>query len=124
MPAVWGERATLNFKAQSNGKELKLEVVSCESDCLAVDLYLRMVTEWVSVAERLVNKGLAQWEESADGENEEEDNAKEEEGERILPVQEIPFGTTLLDCVVCEAKSPDHFYIQILVCMCCVTSQL
>lgn len=86
-----------------------MEVVSCETEGLVVDLHMLMVTEWVSVAERLINKGLAQWEKSAEEE-------EEEEGQRDLPVQEIPLGETLLDCVVCEARSPSNFYIQVMVC--------
>ena len=99
-----------------------MEVVSCEADCLVVDLCMLMVTEWISVAERLVSKGLAQWEKREEEEEEEEVVLKEEGEKRTLSIQEIPLSETQLDCVVCEAKSPSNFYIQILVCLCHVTS--
>lgn len=126
MPVTWGDRPTLNFKTQLGSRELKIDIVSCETDCLVVDLHMLMVTEWVSVAERLVTKGLAQWEKNAEEEEEEEKEEKEqvvmEEEQRSLSIQQIPLGDTQLDCVVSEAGSPSNFYIQILVCLCHVTS--
>ena len=128
-PVTWGDRATLNFKTQLGSRELKIDIISCETDCLVVDLHMLMVTEWVSVAERLVNKGLAQWEKNAEEEEEEKEEKEEEEvvmeeeeEQRSLSMQQIPLGDTQLDCVVSEAGSPSHFYIQILVCLCHVMS--
>ena len=93
----------MSFKTQTNDRDLKLNIVSQNEESLIVDLYYELTSdEWVCVASKLTEKGLAH-----------QDDPYVEHFD--LSLQELPQESILIDCVVSYCRAPDSFYIQILV---------
>jgi tudor domain-containing protein 1/4/6/7 len=84
--------------------ELCTSIIDTENDVLVVELLYPVGNQWVSVADKLIDKGMAVSSVVDGGEQDYFD----------LEVQDVSPGTTHLECCASTWTSPDDFHIQLM----------
>ena len=85
--------------------DLCTSIIDTENDVLVVELLYPVGNQWVSVADKLIDKGMAVSSVVDGGEQDYFD----------LEVQDVSPGTTHLECCASTWTSPDDFHIQLMV---------